>query len=97
MVFAELMSGLPRVFADLVALDSLPDESLFLINSADPWWEDILIYLQTQRFQPNASKDDHQRIRHQAQHYIIMRDALYRRGVDMIMHRCVTFDEAERI
>ena len=47
MVFVELMSGLSRVSIDLVALDSLPDESLFLIDSADPWYRDILIYLQT--------------------------------------------------
>ena len=45
MVFVELMSSLPRVSADLVALDSLPNESLFLIDLADPWYGDILIYL----------------------------------------------------
>ena len=50
MVFAELMFGLPRVSANPVALDLLPDESLFLIDSVDPWYEYILIYLQTQRF-----------------------------------------------
>ena len=26
-----------------------------------------------------------------------MGDALYRQGVDMIMHRCVTLDEAEQL
>lgn len=85
MVFVELMVGLPRVSADPVALDSLPDESLFLIDLTDPWYRDILIYMQTQRFRPDTSKDDRRRIRHQAQHYIIMADALYRQGIDMIM------------
>ena len=79
MVFAELMSGLPQVSTNPVALDSLPDEYLFLIDSSDPWYGDILIYLQTQNFRPDASKDDRRRIRHQAQHYIIIGDALYRR------------------
>ena len=97
MVFVVLMSSLPRVSTDPVALDSLRDEPLFLIDSTDPWYGDILIYVQTQRFWPNASKDDCRRIRHQAQHYIIMGDALYHQGVDMIMRRCVTLDEAERI
>jgi hypothetical protein len=85
MVFAELMFGLPRVSTDPVALDSLPDESLFLIDSSDPWYGDILIYLQTQRFRLDSYKDDRRHIRHQAQHYIIIGDALYHRGVDMIM------------
>ena len=65
MVFVELMSGLPRVSTDLVALDSLPDEPLFLIDLADPRYRDILIYMQTQRFRLDASKDDHRRIHHQ--------------------------------
>ena len=73
-----------------MALDLLCDESLFLIDLSDPWYGDILIYLQTQCFQPDASKDDHRCIHHQAQHYIIIGDALYHRGVNMIMHLCVT-------
>ena len=47
--------------------------------------------------QPNASKEDRRCIRYQAQHYIIIGDALYLRGIDMIFHRCVTFDEVECI
>ena len=35
LVFAELMAGLPRVTEESVALDSLPDEFLFLIDSFD--------------------------------------------------------------
>jgi hypothetical protein len=97
MVFVELMFGLPRVSADRVILDPLPDDSLLLINSSDPWYGYILIYLQTPCFQPDASKDGHRRIRHQAQHYIIIGDALYRQDIDMIMHRCVTFHKAKRI
>jgi len=61
-----------------MVLDSFPIESLFLIDSFDPWYGDILIYLQNQRFQLNASKDDRRRIGHQAQHYIIVGDAWYR-------------------
>jgi hypothetical protein len=66
LVFAELMIDLPRVIDESVVQDSLPDESLFLIDSSDPWYGDILIYLQTQCFHPQMSKDDRRRIRHQS-------------------------------
>jgi hypothetical protein len=48
LVFVELMTDLPRVHDESVVQDSLPDESLFLIDSSDPWYGDVLIYLQTQ-------------------------------------------------
>ena len=59
LVFAELMVGLPRVIEEFLDLDSLPNESLFLIESSNLWYGDIIIYLQAQRFHPDASKDDH--------------------------------------
>ena len=68
LLFAELMAGLPRVSHPIQDLESLPDDSLFLIDSSDPWYVDILVYLQTQRFRPLATKDDRRRIRHLAQH-----------------------------
>jgi hypothetical protein len=58
LVFAELMIGLPRVSQPLQELESLPDDSLFLINSSDPWYGDILVYLQTQVFRLSSTKDD---------------------------------------
>lgn len=58
LVFVELMDGLPRVSKTSMALESLPDDSLFLIDSLDPWYGDMLVHLQTQHFQPKLSKDD---------------------------------------
>jgi hypothetical protein len=78
-----------------VAEDSLLDESLFLISYDDPWYGDIIIYLQTQNFWPDLSSTDRRHIRYQACQYIILGDTLYRRGVDTILHRCLTFDEVE--
>jgi hypothetical protein len=60
------MTDLPRAFDESMVQDSFPDESLFLIDSSDPWYGDILIYLQTQHFRPNLSKDDRRCIRHQS-------------------------------
>jgi hypothetical protein len=41
------MSELPQVDDEPMANDSFPDESLFLIDSSDPWYGDVLVYLQT--------------------------------------------------
>ena len=91
------MEGLPRVSAPSQTLESLPNDSLFLIDSLDPWYGDILVYLQTQRFQPELLKDDLRRLRHLAQHYLIIGYNMYHRGVDTVLHQCVTHDEAEKI
>ena len=37
LVFAELMARLPRVSQPLQELESLPDDSLFLMDLSDPW------------------------------------------------------------
>jgi hypothetical protein len=52
LVFAELICDFPHTATEKVAVDSLPDESLFLIATNDVWYRDIIIYLQTQTFRP---------------------------------------------
>jgi hypothetical protein len=66
---------------------------MFLIESSDPWYGDILIYLQTLKCPTSASCDEHRRIRHQAKNYLILDDTLYRRGVDYILRQCLTHEE----
>jgi hypothetical protein len=97
LVFAELICALPRADEDIEPRDSLPDESLFLINTSDPWYGDILLYLQTQRFQPNISHEEHRRIRHHSRRYLIVGDTLYHHGIDTILRRCLVHEEAERV
>jgi hypothetical protein len=41
-----------------VVVDSLPDESLFLISTDDIWYGDIIIYLQNQTFHPALSSTE---------------------------------------
>jgi len=60
------------------------DESLFLISTLDPWYGDVIVYLQTQSFQPELSKSERRKIRFQSQQYKIIGDTLYRYGVDSI-------------
>ena len=97
LVFAELMARLPRVSQPLQELESLLDDSLFLMDSSEPWYGDILVYLQTQHFRPTSLKDNRQRLRHLAQDYLIVGDALYHRGVDTVLCRCVTHNEGKPI
>jgi hypothetical protein len=42
----------------------------------------------------SSSREERRRIRHQAKNYLILNDTLYRRGVDCILHRCLTHEEA---
>ena len=78
----ELMCDLPYALTEVEPNDSFPDEFLFLISTMDPWYGYLIIYLQTQIFQPNISCDDRRRIRHHAKYYLIMNDTLYRCGID---------------
>eukprot|EP00253_Pinus_taeda_P003229 PITA_03229 len=97
LVFAELLCSLPSAAASSQIEESISDETLFLISTLDPWYGDIIVYLQTSSFRPDTSKDARRRIRHQAQSYRIVGDTLYRLGVDSVLRRCLTFEEAERV
>jgi hypothetical protein len=96
LVFAKLICDFPHSATKNVAVDSLPNESLFLISTDDIWYGDIIIYLQTQTFWPTLSISEQRRVRYQARQYIILDDTLYRRGIDSVFRRCLTFDEAEK-
>ena len=48
LVFAELLSDLPRIDPEDVSHDPFPNESAYLVNSSDPWYGEILVYLQNQ-------------------------------------------------
>ena len=95
LVFAELICSLPSFSSPSHTEDHIPDETLFLISTLDPWYGDIIIYLQTSSFRPGTSKDAWRRIRHQSQPYPIIGDTLYRLGADSVIRRCLTHEEAE--
>lgn len=85
LVFTELLLDLPGNSEEVSYDESLVDDHLFLIDSSDLWYGTIIIYLQTTKFPSNVSKEERRRIRHQAKHYLIINDTLYRRGVDAIL------------
>jgi hypothetical protein len=93
-VFVELISELPVESGDVIPEESPIQGDMFLITSSVPWYEDILIYLQTMKCPTSSSRDDHRCICHQAKNYLIIDDTLYRRGVHCILRRCLTHEEA---
>lgn len=96
LIFAEVLCDLPLSSNDLTSESSILDESLFLISSSDPWYEDILVYLQTQDFWPNTSCSEHRCTQYQAKDYFIIDDTLYCRGVDTNLRWCLTHEEAAK-
>jgi hypothetical protein len=76
LVFANLICDIPYTDEDIEPSDSLPDESLFLISASDPWYGYILLYLQTQHFQPDVSHDKRHHIQHHSKRYLIIGDTL---------------------
>ena len=68
LVFTELMCDLPCDLTEAELNDSFPDEFLFLISTTDPWYGDLIIYIQTQIFQLDISHGDYRRIHHHTKH-----------------------------
>ena len=56
LVFVELMCDFPSTDTETVAEHLIADEYFFLISTIDPWYGDIIVYLQTQTFQPKLSQ-----------------------------------------
>jgi hypothetical protein len=64
LVFAELISELLVESGDVVPKEFPIQEDMFFISSSDPWYGDILVYLQTLKCPNSASRDERHRIRH---------------------------------
>ena len=86
LIFADLICSLPADSTPSYSEDHIPDETLFLISTLDPWYGDIIIYLQTSTFVSEVTKDARRRIRHQSQPYHIVGDTLYHIRVHSILY-----------
>jgi len=56
LVFAVMMCDSPCTDTKTMVEEPIADESLFLISTLDPWYGDIIVYLQTQSFWPEISQ-----------------------------------------
>jgi len=89
------MSYFPRMDEDIFHDDSFIVEHILLISSSNPWYGDILIYLQTLKLPQHILRDKWRCIRHQAKNYLIIYDMLYHWGVDDIFCHCLSHEEDE--
>ena len=95
LIFAKLISDFPSLEKEEFYEDSFVDENIFLISTVDPWYGDIIVYLQTLKVPTHLSRDERRRLRHVSKNYLIVDNTLYRHGVDSILRRCLTHDEVE--
>ena len=58
LIFAELISDFSIEAEDFVCEDTFVDENIFLISMSDPWYGDIIVYLQTQRTPTHLLRDE---------------------------------------
>jgi hypothetical protein len=77
LVFTELIYEFPRLYEDVIHVDLFVDEHIFLVSSSNPWYGDIVLYIQTLKFPQLLSQDDRRRVRYQAKNYTIINDTLY--------------------
>ena len=58
LIFAKLMSDFPSLDEVEVYKDSSVDEHIFLISTVDPWYGNIIVYLQTLKVAPHLLWDE---------------------------------------
>lgn len=81
-VFAKLICDLPHSDQEVKDIESyFPDDSIFLITTIDPWYGNILQYLQTQHFRFDLSHEACRSVYHYVKSYLILDDTLYHRGI----------------
>lgn len=96
LIFTELISDLPRINQEQPLEENILDNHLFLIDSSDPWYGNILVYLQTMWYPPNFYHEERRQLRLHAKNYLIIDNTLYHRGGDCILRHCLTREEAEK-
>ena len=58
LIFAELISDFPSEEEKEVYEDTFIDDHIFLISTLDPWYGDIMVYLQTLKVPTHLSWDE---------------------------------------
>ena len=95
LIFVELIFDFLSLDEGEVHEDSFVDEQIFLISTVDPWYGDIIVYLQILKVPSYLSWDERRRLHHVSKNYLILDNTLYYRGVDSILRCCLTHEEAK--
>ena len=77
LIFVELISDFLSEEEEEVCEDTFVDEHIFLISTLDPWYGDIIIYLQTLKVPTHLSRDERRRLRHVSKNFLIVDNTLY--------------------
>ena len=96
-VFTKLILEFPRIDQEKPSKEDILDAHLFLIDSSDPWYRSILVYLQTMWYPPNFSRKERRQLCLHENNYLFIYNTLYRQGGDCIIRLCLTREEAEKI
>ena len=72
LIFAKLISNFPNLEKEEVYEDTFVDEHIFLVSTVNPWYGDIIMYLQTLKVPTHLSWDERRRLRHVAKNYLIV-------------------------
>ena len=58
LIFAEIISDFPSLEEEEVYEDTFVDEHIFFISTLDPWYGNIILYLQTLKVPTHLSWDE---------------------------------------
>ena len=93
--FFELVIDIPSMDEDIIYEYSFMDEHIFLISSTNPWYGNIIFYLQTLKVPSHISRDEHRCLCHNPKNSFIIDKTMYIYGVESILHRLLNHDEAK--
>ena len=69
LIFTKLKFDFPSEEEEEACEDTFVDEHIFLIPTLDPWYGDIIIYLQTLKVPTHLSWDERRRLHHLSKNY----------------------------
>ena len=99
-VIADHLSRVERSTAEeekVILTENFPDEQLFKVSFQLPWYADIVNYLACGVVPSEFSYQQKRKLRTDSRYYIWDDPLLFKRGVDMIIRRCVPENEQGKI
>lgn len=71
-------------------MEEFPNEQVLALKIAKfPWYADVMNYLMSKVFPPNANSQEKKRLAHDAKYYVWDEPYLFKQGIDKMVRRCV--------